>query len=72
MPEPLLRRRQPRPAQALKRFLAGDPERQLPGMGIGPVLRPTVLRAFVDCAGFQQKTDRPTIHGPEIRTPVSR
>jgi hypothetical protein len=44
----------------------------LPGMGIGPVLRPAVMVASVDRAGFQQKLDRPSVHRPETRATLSR
>jgi hypothetical protein len=36
-------------------------------MGIGSVLRPAVLVAFMDCAGLQQQAHRPTLNRPEIR-----
>jgi hypothetical protein len=46
---PIVRRR------TRQRFFAGEPQRLSPDMGIGPVLCPAVLVAFVNCADLSRK-----------------
>jgi hypothetical protein len=58
--------------QACQRLLAGEPWRLFRGVGIGPVLSPAVLVAFVDRAGLPQKADRLSVYRREVQSPVSR
>lgn len=57
--------------QPYRRFLAGVPQCLLPCMRVGPLLCPAVPVPPVDGAGLQQDTDRPSVYGPEVRTPLS-
>jgi hypothetical protein len=49
----------------------GTLRKRLHVMGIGPVLRPSMLLAFVDGAGLLQYGRRPPVHCPEIRASLS-